>query len=743
MCKSSTYAKAMGVDTDTYSTYKGNCSWLLRVSEKTGNSGNVWSYGVIDGSSTVQSCSGIRPALNLNLSSDQWSYAGTVCSDGTIDEEDNTDNIENNDFFVIGRHSNKWAHNDDDFGYNEKKTHCLQYTSDSIGTVYPTSLKYYSKLLKDLDFNDEISLLDAMHNGEWGGSCQGLSISMALANIEKIDVASIGSDHAPYYFKLSAPANNLELRNLINYYQLMQYVNKMPKMTILWNDVRSRFKNLILSSDTIIWNTKDFWKGFLADVKAATEEKIPLLFGFGYGKDGGHAILTCGYDENTNKDYYIVKLYNCNCRTDYLYLFITKDYKTFSLSTSKDKLIPCTDYVTEDDWRFFSYCNKDAMNEIGNETSYDMARTVTTTPKNTATFQVGIDDQFSLTNSAGKHLKFDGTEYSGDMEIYDMKIIGNEEQYFKFTIPEDDIFILTDIENDNKYSASIGGNYYTVKASGADSIRLVKDTGIQISGKNHSFSTSLSLKNKNALINISGNCTDDANIYYCDNTIGLTTPGKYSSVNTKTITTQGIENKTINGTFSNKNIDSQEEIKNQGNSSNKKKVSKITLSGISKKIAAEKKVKLTAKISPSNATNKALTWKSSNSKIATVNSKGVVTMKKNSGGKKVTITAIANDGSRVKGTYKITSMKGVVKKVAISGKKSVKAGKSLKLKARVNASKGANTKLKWTSSNTKYAKVNSKGAVKAYKKGKGKTVKITALATDGSNKKSSIKIKIK
>ena len=179
------------------------------------------------------------------------------------------------------------------------------------------------------------------------------------------------------------------------------------------------------------------------------------------------------------------------------------------------------------------------------------------------------------------------------------------------------------------------------------------------------------------------------------------------------------------------------------NNSNKIKVSKISLSGISKKIAAGKKVKLTANISPSNATNKALTWKSSNTKVATVNSQGVVTMKKNSGGKKVIITAIANDGSRVKGTYKITSMKGVIKKLRISGDKTMKAGKSQKLKAYAKFTKGANTKLKWTSNNTKYAKVNSKGAVKAYKKGKGKTVKITALATDGSNKKSSIKIKIK
>ena len=173
------------------------------------------------------------------------------------------------------------------------------------------------------------------------------------------------------------------------------------------------------------------------------------------------------------------------------------------------------------------------------------------------------------------------------------------------------------------------------------------------------------------------------------------------------------------------------------------RVSGITLAGISKKIAAGKKVKLTANIVPSNAANKAVTWTSSNKKVATVNSTGVVTMKKKSGGKSVTITATAKDGSGVKAVYKIMSMKGVVKKVTVSGKKSMKAGKTLKLKAKVKATKKANKKLKWVSNNKKYATVSSSGKVKALKAGKGKKVKITAMATDGSGKKKSVTIKIK
>lgn len=173
-------------------------------------------------------------------------------------------------------------------------------------------------------------------------------------------------------------------------------------------------------------------------------------------------------------------------------------------------------------------------------------------------------------------------------------------------------------------------------------------------------------------------------------------------------------------------------------------VSKITISGVSKKIAAGKKIRLTAEVSPANASNKALKWETSNKKYAAVDAKGNVTVKKAGAGKTVAITAAALDGSGQKAVYKIQIQKNAVKSIKLKASKTVKAGKSLKVKATVKATgKRANKKLKWTSSNSKYAAVSSKGIVKAKKAGKGKKVKITAAATDGSGKKKAVTIKIK
>lgn len=173
-------------------------------------------------------------------------------------------------------------------------------------------------------------------------------------------------------------------------------------------------------------------------------------------------------------------------------------------------------------------------------------------------------------------------------------------------------------------------------------------------------------------------------------------------------------------------------------------IESVSLKGISNKIAAGKKIKLSAVVVPADAANQALVWKSSNPKYATVSSNGLVTTKKKGAGKTVTISAATKDGSDIVATYKIKIVKHAVKSVKITAKsKTVKAGKKLSLKAHVKTTgKTANKTLTWTSSNEKYATVSKKGVVKTTKQGKGKTVKITAKATDGTGKKAVVKIKI-
>lgn len=80
---------------------------------------------------------------------------------------------------------------------------------------------------------------------------------------------------------------------------------------------------------------------------------------------------------------------------------------------------------------------------------------------------------------------------------------------------------------------------------------------------------------------------------------------------------------------------------------------KVKLNKTSATLAYGKTLTLKATVSPSYVTSTKVTWKSSNTKYATVGSKGVVRVKKAGIGHTVTITATAADGSKKKAVCKI------------------------------------------------------------------------------------------
>lgn len=173
------------------------------------------------------------------------------------------------------------------------------------------------------------------------------------------------------------------------------------------------------------------------------------------------------------------------------------------------------------------------------------------------------------------------------------------------------------------------------------------------------------------------------------------------------------------------------------------KIESIKLKGLPGRIKVGSRFKLTAITSPSNATNKKVTWKSSNKKYATVTSSGTVSIKSAGAGKTVKITATAKDGSGIKKTVTFNIEKIKVTKIKLKASNTIVAGKTVKIKAIITPSNATNKKVTWKSSNKKYATVNSKGIVTTKKAGKGKVVKITAISKDNSKIKATIKIKIK
>ena len=171
-----------------------------------------------------------------------------------------------------------------------------------------------------------------------------------------------------------------------------------------------------------------------------------------------------------------------------------------------------------------------------------------------------------------------------------------------------------------------------------------------------------------------------------------------------------------------------------------KKVTKLTLNKKSATLyqgadKAYSSIKLKATVKPKKSAKVKFT--TSNKKIATVSSNGVVKAKKAG---KVTITAKAGSKKAVcKVTVKKVSKK--VKKVTVKKSKvTVYVGKTSKISATVTPAKATIKKVKYTTSNKKVATVTAKGVIKGVKAG---TAKITVAAVDGSKKKTTVTVTVK
>ena len=82
-----------------------------------------------------------------------------------------------------------------------------------------------------------------------------------------------------------------------------------------------------------------------------------------------------------------------------------------------------------------------------------------------------------------------------------------------------------------------------------------------------------------------------------------------------------------------------------GGKSKDSNVNKIDVSPSTVSLAISNTIQLTANVSPSNATNKSVTWTSSNETVASVDANGIVTGKTAGS---ATITASSTDGSNIK-----------------------------------------------------------------------------------------------
>ena len=157
-------------------------------------------------------------------------------------------------------------------------------------------------------------------------------------------------------------------------------------------------------------------------------------------------------------------------------------------------------------------------------------------------------------------------------------------------------------------------------------------------------------------------------------------------------------------------------------------VTSVTLNKTSVKLLVNGTETLTATVKPDDATNKTITWSSSDESVATVNSSGKITAKKLG---TADITATANNGKTATATVVVYKPMTSITLSKIS--ETLKVGDTDTLTYSYLPTDATDTEVTWSSSDETIATVDQTGKVTAVKVGEAT---ITATAKTGSAKAS-------
>lgn len=755
----STYAYAMGAyRTKSYYSDE-NINWWLRSPGRQGNMrmGVDQQGAVYDrGNGATSRDTSIRPAMHLNLSSVDVTklYAGTVCSDGTKSEVAPPEQPESpEDEFV----SNK-----------------LKYTLNNAYSFENFSTQVDYKILRKF-FNPIVSMVYYLGQEGVDGVCYGLTVSAMATSIYSAPPVKTYNKNQLYDVRMQDKSSSTKIsaKDYIKYAYIYQMTESAQKMRA--NGTKNLDKAYKAVVNNLLHNGEPVALSIRGKVQYTTPKRLV---------DAGHILWVIGIGKNDEKETELI-VYDCNYPGEKRSVWLKKKNGSYTSWTytlwegtiwgtgrAGAELLahnPSTDFVkqfekvvgytraaSEQSKLFVSVNNKNSS--ITNSDNEKLALSPDTDNENLTYIQKDnalpdgpYDENYQFWADVDNEVTFEAGDEQTDCSF------ASNESGVDLSVPQNttaEVAVLKKDDNKVKLSMDDTADKYEVtyntvnQSDGVERLTISGEDTAQFEGNQTKEGIIVEADSLEALkVNLKEVDSDGAVEQLV--TKDISTNSKRILINNNEVESKltvkgdtdgdGKFDKDIVSVFYNKKQNTQ---KPSSNTTKAPSIKPFKATGKPKQIAAGKKVNLKAEIGLPDSITKQLIWKSSNTKVATVNANGVVTVKKKTGGKKVTITA-SNDKIKVSASWKVTSMKGIVKKVKITGAKTVKAGKSLKLKAKVTATKKANKKLQWTSSNTKYATVNAKGVVKTKKTAKRKTIKITAMATDGSGKKATFKIKVK
>lgn len=650
------------------------------------------------------------------------------------------DNVKKTSGFTIGVDSNNYVHTDSAERDGAGFVGCTNYSIDD---------EYYAKLTSNSSEGEKNKIQKEMME-EWEGSCYGIASTMGLLYEGKLTLSDLtDSGYATNYHTLPYPCKDKKFLNTINYYQLSQSVENGGKQSAA---ISTAYNNGIFSGLVNWLGQYDSVSVFLKNLVNYVSDDHVALLGFSTA-EGGHAVLVtgCEYDEATGQ--YNVQVYDENTVAsstldgEFTNMTIEKDFSSFSFVDGNGEIISNKTFTA------IYFLDWDKMKSTVSKASVKVAT-------NHTKLDFPIGESFTITNKEGKYITCDGTTVKGDMAIYSVNTIDKDKSsHIVIETDSCDSFTVSDVSDKVDIEAYNNNAYLALEAKQITSAFMSFEQGISLSGSQYSFeayvSTNEDLEVENALLSISADATSDVNITNEEDGIKVVSNTEMKNIETVSC----IGNKMKEEIYDNPSANLEVKVDNENKTQEKEhqwsewnitKESTVLEVGMKEHTCSkcgEKEVQEMAKLEATikvNATNiplkvkqstnqikvtglakgdSVVSWKSSNTKIVTVNKKGKITAKNKTG--KVMVTVKLASGLTKKITVKVQKNAVTTKKLTgIKNKITLKKGKSITLKPERNPITST-SKIVYRSSKKTVVSVNSKGKVTAKKKGKA-TITITS-----------------
>lgn len=384
----------------------------------------------------------------------------------------------------------------------------------------------YDSLLKDL-------WITGKEDKEWAGSCEGMVNVMTMVHDKSLKLVlwnALKEDSKPICNNVKKPLDSKELLgsfDLINYYQLLQYIPLYPKVGKGFFESRVSFNEKLIEKCKQYLDEKTFLPiRFVMEYYSNSEEKMKKI---------SHVCMVT--DMTKEGENVSLELYDPSYPTKDAYMVISPDGKmTFNSQWCADS----TNHNFDVKVYGIEYVDVDGLNNLSLDSwilaTQNSVVNNTLSAQRVSNFELmeghtllkcSGSGNFSISNADGETVYFneDTGEIEGTMNVYEYNFIGDDNiLYYLFEVDNSENFTYT--TDDESFSLSVEQNnsYSSVSAEGnVNSLTVYQEGNVSVIGDGDityrvAFDCS---DNITEIISVSGNTNGDMEATYEDGKISL------------------------------------------------------------------------------------------------------------------------------------------------------------------------------------------------------------------------------